>query len=613
MVTVVTISAPSSSDVGEWFNISGIVYESTTGEPISGALVNIYYDGKSLGSATTGVDGDYLDSVKINETGYFELKAYVGNDKASRYITITEPEPEPDPPVITTVTISAPSSAEKNTLFTISGTVKDQYGVGVAGASVALYDNGSYFATVSTNSAGGYSKSTSISSTGIHELAAVSGGKSAWTDITITTPEEPEPPIISNVTINAPASHVEDSPFTISGRVTDQYGDGVGGVTVYIYVNGSQVTVDTPDSQGYYSLNLTITSPGVYELGAVSGTKSAYRTITITEAPAEPPVITSVSIDAPANADAGVSFTVSGYVLDQYGEGMDGKTVYLYDNGSYYATVTTNSSGYYSKSTSISLAGVHELAAKADTKWAYRDITIIAPGPPAGEVTIKIVTTEFDPYMRYHGKAVDQSLDSNFWDTQEDNIIGTTGAGFTHTQTVTVAEGSHYVIYGNSGDDRWPWHTKIFVNGTLIAEGDVHRGSQLRGDFTAGAPPPAGTPTTLTLSAPDKAGVGEKFNISGILYETESGIPIPNQPINHSYDGRSLGGSTTGVDGDYLKEISVPEVGTWTIKSEFPGTEALQTSSSLANAVVAATPIATALLISGPIATGLALILYGSI
>ncbi|GAI78934.1 unnamed protein product, partial [marine sediment metagenome] len=88
--------------------------------------------------------------------------------------------------------------------------------------------------------------------------------------------------------------------------------------------------------------------------------------------------------------------------------------------------------------------------------------------------------------------------------------------------------------------------------------------------------PPVEIPTSLTLSAPDKVGLDEKFVVSGILYETDSGIPIPNQPINHSYDGRSLGSSTTGVDGDYLKEVSVPESGVWTIRSDFLGTETLQ-------------------------------------
>lgn len=107
-------------------------------------------------------------------------------------------------------------------------------------------------------------------------------------------------------------------------------------------------------------------------------------------------------------------------------------------------------------------------------------------------VEIKIVTTETDPYVRYHGKAVDQPLDSSFWTTQPDKIFKTTGSGFTHTQTVELTDGSHYVIYGNSAASSYPWHANIFANGTLIAEGNVDRGNPLRAEFIIGTPP---TPT----------------------------------------------------------------------------------------------------------------------
>ncbi len=99
-------------------------------------------------------------------------------------------------------------------------------------------------------------------------------------------------------------------------------------------------------------------------------------------------------------------------------------------------------------------------------------------------VEIKIVTTETDPWPRFHGKTVDQSLDSSFWTTQFDKVFKTTGSGFTHTQIVELTDGSHYVIYGNSASAGHLWHTKIFINGALIAEGDVDRSNQLRADFT---------------------------------------------------------------------------------------------------------------------------------
>jgi len=119
------------------------------------------------------------------------------------------------------------------------------------------------------------------------------------------------------------------------------------------------------------------------------------------------------------------------------------------------------------------------------------------------EITVIAETTE--PYVRYHGKAVDQPLNADFWTTQTDKIIGTTPRGLTHTQTLDLEDGDHYVVYGNSASGGYTWHTKILVNGELVAEGDVDRGTPLRADFTVGVPsPPAPTdlilPIALTLS-----------------------------------------------------------------------------------------------------------------
>ncbi len=234
----------------------------------------------------------------------------------------------------------------------------------------------------------------------------------------------------------------------------------------------------------------------------------------------------------------------------------------------------------------------------------------LEPEPPIGEDTIKIVTTESDPYARYHGMSIDQSLDSSFWSTQPDKVFKTTSAGFTHTQTVTVAEGSHYVIYGNSASAGYMWHAKIFFNGTLVAEGDVDRGNPLRADFTVGEAPPTEIHTTLTINALESVASGEAFYISGILYETDTGIPIPNQTINHSYNGKSLGSSTTGVDGDYLKEVTIPESGVWTLRSDFLGTQTLQASRSQVKAIVTSTALEVAIVAIASAATGLAMLIY---
>ena len=103
-------------------------------------------------------------------------------------------------------------------------------------------------------------------------------------------------------------------------------------------------------------------------------------------------------------------------------------------------------------------------------------------------VGISVIAETTEPYVRYHGKAVDQPLNADFWSTQEDKIIGTTSRVLSHTQTLDLADGAHYVTYGNSGSGGYVWHAKILVDGELVAEGDVDRGTPLRADFTVGVP-----------------------------------------------------------------------------------------------------------------------------
>ncbi|GAI35933.1 unnamed protein product, partial [marine sediment metagenome] len=117
---------------------------------------------------------------------------------------------------------------------------------------------------------------------------------------------------------------------------------------------------------------------------------------------------------------------------------------------------------------------------------------------------------------------VDESLDYNFWETQPEKNIGFASAGFTHTQTVELADGSHYVIYGNSAGSNYPWHAQIFANGTLVAEGDVVRGSHLRGNFTIGEEepePPPGEPYGVIddFTVPESLPAGSDVTVRVLL------------------------------------------------------------------------------------------------
>ncbi len=76
--TTLSVSAPSTVQVGQSFSISGILIRNDTGGPIIGASISLKYNGTSLGSATTGVDGDYLKTASIPIVGSHSLQASFG-------------------------------------------------------------------------------------------------------------------------------------------------------------------------------------------------------------------------------------------------------------------------------------------------------------------------------------------------------------------------------------------------------------------------------------------------------------------------------------------------------------------------------------------------------
>ena len=374
--------------------------------------------------------------------------------------------------------------------FQVYGYVREN-GEKMVGVAVSIYVDGSFVTSTTTDSNGYYSRNIYISTLGSHTLKSSAVGVSATKTILITYT-----PYVFSVTISAPSSVQTGQSFTVSGQVKDQYGYGYGGVTVKLYRNDSLFASIFADSSGYYSASTSIGTAGTYTLKAVADSKQATRSITVT---LPPPYVNTVTISAPSSVEVLTSFTISGYVKDQYGNGMGGIPVSLYRGTTSIGSATTSSSGYYSASTSISTAGTYTLKAVADSKQATRSITIVAP---------------------------------------------------------------------------------------------------------------VGIPTTLSIRVPDGVAVGEIFTVYGTLTETDTGLIIPGQPINHSYNGRSLGGSTTGVNGDYLKEVSIPESGVWIIKSEFPGTPGYAASRSVADAIVAASPLKAAITIAGSVAVGLALTIY---
>ena len=151
--------------------------------------------------------------------------------------------------------------------------------------------------------------------------------------------------------------------------------------------------------------------------------------------------------------------------------------------------------------------------------------------------TIRIeATSSVDPWVRYHGLAIDEELKPGFWTAQPEKIIGAQSQPFSYTTTVSLSPGGHTITYGNSAPSGYEWDVKIYVDNQLIATGQVSRDKYLRASFTITPPPAPTTPKAKIVSysfpsSPQSAGTTLKisFTIQNIgvdgeiywrLYET---------------------------------------------------------------------------------------------
>jgi len=90
-----------------------------------------------------------------------------------------------------------------------------------------------------------------------------------------------------------------------------------------------------------------------------------------------------------------------------------------------------------------------------------------------------------DYYTRSHGLAIDTPLPNPWWPPYQSGYeFLVTGSQFDYSRTVTLTLGSHYVQEAASGYvPKYAWHTKIYINGVLTAEGDVGRTNPLQANF----------------------------------------------------------------------------------------------------------------------------------
>ncbi|MEM2136988.1 MAG: Ig-like domain-containing protein [Candidatus Methanomethylicia archaeon] len=287
------------------------------------------------------------------------------------------------PPKVTTILITANTTsilAGKAVAFTT--TVKDQYGNVMVGVDVDLIVDGIKYSTKTTDSSGSATFTVTFNTAGTYHVYAYSAGVSSDT-VTITVAAIP--PTLTSITLTANATSITQYQTVLFvAYALDQYGNGMAGITVDLYLDGSRIAYGSTDSTGRVTFTYTFNNPGSFSVRAVSGTISS-STITISVAAyVPPPRVTTVSLTIDRQKiNVGESVSVTVTVKDQYGNVMANKKVELYINDVKQLERYTGTDGKVSFTTPMNIAGSYRIKAGCEGVFSTEvTVTVEAPPPP---------------------------------------------------------------------------------------------------------------------------------------------------------------------------------------------------------------------------------------
>jgi len=159
-------------------------------------------------------------------------------------------------------------------------------------------------------------------------------------------------------------------PFWVRGKLADEVGNPLAGMSVDLYLYGNKLATATTASDGSFSFQATIETTGTQTITVkfpgASTTTTDYQP---SEASVSVKVVlqaigTRITITEPRQGQtipATQVFYVKGTLTDQNGKALAGMTVKLYINDKYANSATTASDGSFSFQVAIGIPGTYTI------------------------------------------------------------------------------------------------------------------------------------------------------------------------------------------------------------------------------------------------------------
>ncbi|SQM80662.1 Ig-like domain-containing protein [Escherichia coli] len=353
------------------------------GNTLGGQTVSVTADNSAMVASTviTGPDGTVEISVTSQTAGISTVTASINNSSLSRDVTFVADVRTAQ--IADLVVIKDGSEADGSTANTLQVRVTDAFGNALAGQTVSVMaGNGATVApTVITESDGTVEISVTSQTAGVSAVTATINNSSQSRNVTFIADVSTAQIASLEVTQdNAVADGATAN--TLRARVTDAFGNTLGGQTVSVLADNGATVAPTVTTQpdGTVEISVTSQTAGVSAVTASINNSSLSQSVKfIADVSTAQIAMLEVTQDN-AVADGAMANTLQVKVTDAFGNALAGQTVsVMAGNGATTApTVTTQPDGTVEISVTSQTAGTSAVTASINSSSLSRNVTFVA-------------------------------------------------------------------------------------------------------------------------------------------------------------------------------------------------------------------------------------------
>ncbi|MEL9443798.1 Ig-like domain-containing protein [Escherichia coli] len=499
-------------------------------------------------TVTTQPDGTVEISVTSQTAGTSAVTATINNSTASRDVTFIADVRTAQ--IADLVVIKDDSVADGAMANMLRARVTDAFGNALAGQTVSVMaDNGAAVASTMTTKPDGTVEISVTSQTAGISAVTVSINNSTLSQ-NVTFIADVRTAKIADLVVIKDGSEADGSTAnTLRARVTDAFGNTLGGQTVSVLADNGATVAPTVTTQpdGTVEISVTSQTAGTSTVTASINNSSQSRNVTFVADVRTAKIADLVVIKDGSEADGSTANTLQVKVTDAFGNALNGQTVsVLADNGATVAlTETTKPDGTAEISVTSQTAGVSAVTVSINSSSQSRDVTFIADIRTAKIADVEVIKD---------GSEADGST-ANTLRVKVTDAFGNTLAG----QTVSVTAGNGATVaptVTTQPDGTVEISVTSQTAGASTVTASINNSSQSR-DVTFIADVRTAQIASLEVTQDNAVADGAMANTLRVRVTDAFGNALAGQTVSVMADNGAAVASTMTTKPDGTVEISV--------------------------------------------------------